>query len=900
MENNHAMPRLTVVTASKPNRLTKLWHLVDDKPTKVHAGEMVEGFANQVDTPRPADLAAILQRLEANQALIFGLPPAEQCPVVTRGKLPNAAPGSIARTKEAFNWQAGPGWLLLDGDPLPGHEPPTRDEWLALLFEVSPALATAPMVWGISGSSMIYNSDTGEQVAGVRGQRLYVLVADARDIPRAGKALFERLWLAGHGHYLVSKSGQTLSRAPVDSSVWQTNRLDFAAPPACVAPLEARRPVPEPLNNDAAPLVATEALPDLTPEERESLTVIMAAERGCDDLLAEIHIAREGWINERLEALDALQDAPEPEREEARQRLRDAVENRRLFGDFELVHSSGKTPTVGDLLDNPDRWHGERFHDPLEPDYSNSDRRIAFANLKSGGVPIIYSHAHGGTRYRLLRPVQQLKLQQGELPQILPKVLDRLRIDGEIFERAGLLVRLADGELMTVEKAWLQTHLESAFQFQMFDGRSNEWMVRDCPDKLAMRLMAGRGSWDLPKVGAVVTFPVMRHDGSMIDKPGFDEATRLLYLDMTTDRPAPQPLDKQALSEALTRIWQPFEQFPFDNSISRGVFMAALLTTVCRPALPTAPAFLIRAYTPGTGKTLLSECLMMLVGAGLSALPLPENNAEEIEKRLFAKLLTGCPGLILDNLTGVVDNAAMCAFLTSPEPEGRILGQSETRSVLNRALWLLNGNNVTAGGDTFRRILPVTLDANTESPETRRFTFNPKDLIRQRLDAYRADLLSVMLTYQWQGAPAVAAGSFGSFEEWEAIVRQCVCWLIREGVAPAAMSDPLEVMTLSKAEDPHHQQHAGILEAWHQLYGVHTVQARDVAKLVNGSEYAHTPKESAFAEIVEDIAPPRGEFSAKYFAGWLRRHKGRIVNGYRLDPGDQNRKEPGWIVSRQS
>ena len=891
------MSKITIATSEQPKRLTKKWEIIDGTPQKIHAGEMSQGTVDKVDAPTPSSLADILRKLSSNQALIFGLTDGDQSPVVTKEKLSHAAPGTIARTADAFSWNAGPGWMLLDGDPLPGQDPLTREEWPSLLSNVVPLLRDAPMVWNVSGSSMIFNNETGERITGIRGQRLYILVADARDIPRAGKVLCERLWLAGHGRFIVSKSGQTLQRSPVDASVWQTNRLDFAAPPVCVSPLETRRPDPEAINNDALPLLTSEAVPDLTAAEREQLAAIIESARGCDDLLDEINFARDEWIEKRLAEMSTLS---EPAQEEARQRLRDAVENRRLFGDFELVHSTGDRVTVGQLLDNPDRWHGERFHDPLEPDYSNSDKRIAWCNLKSGGVPSIYSHAHGGMRYRLLRPVQVLQLQQGELPQILPKVLERMRLDGEIFERAGLLVRLADGVLVAVEKAWLQTYLESAFQLMMFDGRSESWTVRDCPDKLAQRLLAGRGVWNLPKVGAVVSFPVMRADGRVIDKPGFDEETRLLYLDLASDRPVPKPMDRKALTEALIRIWQPFQQFPFDSDISRGVFLAALLTSVCRPALPTAPAFLIRAYTPGTGKTLLSECLMILVGAGLSALPLPESNAEEIEKRLFAKLLTGCPGLILDNLQGVVDSAAMCAFLTSPEPEGRILGQSETRSVLNRALWLLNGNNVTAGGDAFRRILPVTLDANCESPETRRFTFNPKDLIRQRLDAYRADLLSVLLTYQWEEAPTVESGSFGSFEEWEAVVRQCVCWLIREGVAPAAMVDPLKVMSLSKAEDPHHQQHAAILEAWFELYADNVVQVRDIVRLVTDRQQGLRANESVFVQAVADIKPARGDFDGRYFSGWLRRHKGRVVNGYRLDPGDQKRKESGWLVSKQT
>ena len=889
------MSFVTIATSTEPPRLTKLWQIDENTPRKYGAGNMTAGEVHRVPASTPAELVAILEQLTCEQALMFGLPPADRHPVVTSEKLTKtrkSAPLAIARTKDTFTWNAGPGWLLLDYDPAPGAKALSREEWLAHLYEVAPALACAPTVWGTSSSSEIWNTETGEQVTGVRGQRLYILVADARDIPRAGAALFDRLWLAGFGYYMTSKSGQLLKRADVDASVWQTNRLDFAAPPVCLPPLECRRPARLVLNPAAAPMDLVAAIPSLTQDETERLAALRSVMAGDDDLLAAAHLAREAWIDERLNTLAGL---PKNQQEEARERLREAVERGRLFGDFELVYSRGQAVTVGDLLDNPDRWHGERFHDPLEPDYSNRDSRIAIANLKSGGAPYIYSHAHGGICYRLMRPVVALKLVQGELPRVLPKILERLRQEGEIFERAGLLVRLADGELVAVERPWLQTHLETVFQLLMFDGYSKTWKSKNCPDWLAGRLVAARGAWDLPKVSVVVAFPVMRPNGSVIQRPGFDPETGLLYLDNNPSRPRAHTLDRQGLTKVLHRIWEPFDGFPFAESVSRGVFLAALLTTVTRPALPTAPAFLVRAHTPGTGKTLLSECLMLLVGARPSAMPLPDD-AAEAEKRMFSKLLTGCPGLILDNLTGTIDGAAMCAFLTNAEPEGRILGKSETPRVINRALWVLNGNNVGAGGDTFRRILPITLDPDCESPETRSFRFNPRDVVRERLDVLRADLLSVLLTYQSEGAPVVGAGALGSFDEWERLVRQCVCWLIREGVTPAPMVDPVEVLKLNKAEDPRHQQHVEVVEAWHDLYDDRVVQVREIAALVARQGYQCSARERVFIDAVKDIAPPRDGFNGRYFSGWLRRHKGRVVKGLRLDSGDPSRKEPGWYV----
>jgi hypothetical protein len=89
-----------------------------------------------------------------------------------------------------------------------------------------------------------------------------------------------------------------------------------------------------------------------------------------------------------------------------------------------------------------------------------------------------------------------------------------------------------------------------------------------------------------------------------------------------------------------------------------------------------------------------------------------------------------------------------------------------------------------------------------------------------------------------------------------------------------------------------------VLETWFNLYRDRVVQVREISKLVD--DPTHTVAEATFVEVVRDIAPPRGGFNGRYFAGWLRRHKGRVVDGLRLDAGDSTKKEPGWFVSRQA
>lgn len=95
----------------------------------------------------------------------------------------------------------------------------------------------------------------------MRGQRIYIHVADASDIKRAGDALSDRLWLAGYGYFLVGEAGQLLERCLFDTSVWQPTRLDFAAGANCIAPLQQRRGKPEVF--EGKPLDTKTALADL-------------------------------------------------------------------------------------------------------------------------------------------------------------------------------------------------------------------------------------------------------------------------------------------------------------------------------------------------------------------------------------------------------------------------------------------------------------------------------------------------------------------------------------------------------------------------------------------------------------------------------------------------------------
>lgn len=385
------MSTVAVLTSANPARLTKQWELIDGEPVKTSAGEMLEGLAARVPVAGPADLVRLLAALQEGQALVFGLPPEVSCRVTTQQKLADS-PGAIARTKEHFKWSDGSGWMMLDYDPQEGKAPLTREELLAALYRAAPGLRAAPMVWGVSSSSNIHNADTGEVVTGVRGQRLYVLVASAKDIERAGAALFDRLWLAGYGRYDISSAGTLMPRTLVDKAVWQPNRLDFAAPPVCIAPLESRRPAPLAMNNDAPALDLQLVIPDLTPEESSELGRLQQrAEAESRDKAAAV---RHEWLRAKVAHL------PEDDQEQARVRLSRSLDTGVLNGDFKLVRADGERVTVDQILAEGKPWHEARFHDPFEAEHRD-DPRIAVVYLNADGSAHLYSHAHGGKNYKL-------------------------------------------------------------------------------------------------------------------------------------------------------------------------------------------------------------------------------------------------------------------------------------------------------------------------------------------------------------------------------------------------------------------------------------------------------------------------------------------------------------------
>ena len=555
--------QLTVITSRRPAMLSKTVRRgPDGSLLREGGGLLVEGNTEIATVSSLGELAALLQRLGPAQALTFGLPRGGDGRIVSRAALARegCAQGILTRTRDRFAWPDGPGILMLDHDP--DEVALSREELVRLIRTAAPGLADVAMLWWPSASSHICDAETGQDLTGLRGQRMYLLVREAGDIPRAGAALVDRFWAAGHGRIIVSAAGAALERCPVDGSVWQPERLDFAAGAGCGEGLVQRRGAPLLIPGSSETVDTRIALPD---DPAISRAAAAARRRARADAADAIEAAREGFLDEQGKALLAPEDREDPEkREAARTVIRRAVENNVLTADFpvevETAPGHFETITVGRILDDRAGFHGRLTRDPLEPGYDGG--RATGKLFLIDSRPTLFSFAHHGRSFRLVRSPERIEVVQGRLAAATESALGILRSDPAVFDFGGQVVLVEDGRMLPLDEHALGYYLAGGVQFWQHRKAGGDFIAVDIdpPAKLVRQILSLGPRRQLKSLSAIVTAPTIRPDGSVLAAPGYDAQTSLLVVlrDEAVDVP-PAPA-RGEITRALTELMYPFGQ----------------------------------------------------------------------------------------------------------------------------------------------------------------------------------------------------------------------------------------------------------------------------------------------------------------------------------------------------
>lgn len=835
----------SLVTAHSPSTVTKTFCLdAEGKLQKTTVANVYAGRVKSISIKTLAEFAQVLQRLESNNCLVYGVAPGPDLELVTDDVWSkNGHPAhQVARTDKAFCWpnKAG-GVLMLDYDPPATGVPLDRESLVRAVRECCPGLASIALLWWSSASSNIVNTETGQKLTGLRGQRLYMLVSEATDIVRAAHVMQERLWLRGFGHYDISKSGALLQRSLFDSSVWQANRIDFAAGAHCLPPLAQERGLPVILNAEIEVVDTLLAMPDLTPEESAQVS---AHKRRESALVADqAQAVRDAWVKDRSEKLakrltqENSCHAPDVD-DHAHAVVKRVIENNELLCDFdiEVKARDGSEITVGVsvILDNPYLWHGCLTKDPLEPTYDGG-RWVGKLYLM-GSRPTLHSFAHGGQSFRLIRQLQRIELERGKLAAAVDALLEIFQNAPDLYDFGTEIATSAgNGQLLVINKDTVRYAASRVVQFWRWQKMPRDTLVEvltDPPPDVCNTILAMGSKRGLKPLDAVVSAPLMRLNGCVMSVSGYDSETHLL-LDMTEPPPrVPTDPTVEQLRNAWTLLWKPFSQFPFASATDRAVLLATILTAIERPVLSKAPASAIDAPRQGSGKTLIAECISILAtGKHPVAWPHIERNEDEVRKRLLTALRSGERVLLWDNITGSFDSAALAVLLTSDIYTDRVLGASRSESYPNRMLILLTGNNFTPSGELPRRVLTCRLDAQSERPFTRDFTFNPADICLLHRQEMVAAALTLMCGYVAAGRPQATNRKLGSFEEWDRLVRQAVLWIGLHIAEPGLLGDPIDSILERADSDPADEAHVALMMAWQSIFGERYIFVRELLEV---------------------------------------------------------------------
>lgn len=319
-----------------------------------------------------------------------------------------------------------------------------------------------------------------------------------------------------------------------------------------------------------------------------------------------------------------------------------------------------------------------------------------------------------------------------------------------------------------------------------------------------------------PIVG-VIESPAIRPDGSILDKPGYDPATRLFFQPNCNYEPIPRNPTLDDAKAAVEDLLDLVNDFPFKDETHKHAWLCHLLTLIGRSSFRgPAPICAVDGNMRGAGKGMLIN-IIGIIATGrrmpLSTWPSNRDADEEIRKRITALVLKGARMTFLDNVDAPLGGAPLDAALTGDTWEDRLLGRNESTPPLPLNLvWFATGNNLTYRGDCIRRVVAARLMSPTDSPEERT-DFKYPDLLAHvtiHRARYVKDALTILRAYHVAGKPKQVT-PLGSFGEWSRAIVDPIVW--------ATGINPLDVRAGIKDSDVSLQRHVALVEGWLELPG---------------------------------------------------------------------------------
>lgn len=370
------------------------------------------------------------------------------------------------------------------------------------------------------------------------------------------------------------------------------------------------------------------------------------------------------------------------------------------------------------------------------------------------------------------------------------------------YQRVGQIVVVSEDErgrptIAPLPYARFHTRLCELVRWRKLVKHEGDWEEVDtgAPKPISESVFAGPDRGTMPALIGVRDTPILRPDGTLWQKPGYDAASKCIFAPSMSFPQVPTIPTQEQAADALWRLQDLFCDFVYERPSQVSVPISAMLALIGRDAIAGAvPAHLFTAPQPGTGKGLQLEVISQAcLGHRMIPfhLPMPSiddrnesERHEEQEKRLAGEALEGTRALFIDNVKNgsTFGGHVLDRFITAPlEVKLRLLGKNKNPMAPWLTLILVSGNHVHVHNDSRRRCLEAKLVPTCAKPHLRDQSKFKHPLAHGFALSHRGeivrDLLTILVGHACAKRPrAEGRLDVANFEAWQSVVCDAIVW----------------------------------------------------------------------------------------------------------------------------
>jgi hypothetical protein len=406
----------------------------------------------------------------------------------------------------------------------------------------------------------------------------------------------------------------------------------------------------------------------------------------------------------------------------------------------------------------------------------------------------------------------------------------------DIFQMYGNLIRVLINDGIRIEKInkYVMRRITSECVRLI---KNSDCDIEKHPPISIINDVLAIGIYPFFELKGICRYPLINKDGDINYNTGFDKESGLYIYNNSNysfdDLSNRKIISKEEIASAKNVIYDLLSDFKFKSLSDLTNYIGLIIVIICRSFFDgLLPLHLIKASTPGIGKTLLSEIpYLILTGERPAITSLPDNE-NEMRKTIFAFLLSGVENVIFDNVKSRIDSGVLAATLTSGKYRSRILTKSQSADYNVRFPIIITANNPDIDKELARRIIPIELITTMENPALRT-NFKYQDIRRQIIDN-RYDYLKAFLTIikNWflSGRKEWLEKKIGSFEGF--------CKLIGGILEASEFPDFLENYEgFYNSIDYEFDIWRAFVFKWYEKYGNKPILAQDITDIALETDF---------------------------------------------------------------